>query len=147
MGSIWIKHSKSLTIYLAIWGEILGRNLISAAIVRCPLANNINWQITWQHTLERNHLNVINVIKNSNSLMIYHATWGHILRRNFFSATNVRCFFAQNSNLTIHMDIHSAEKPFKCNQCDKAFSQSVGLSRHMSTHSGDKPLKFDQYNR
>ncbi len=42
------------------------------------------------------------------------------------------------------MDIHSADKPFKYNQCDKAFTHSAGLSRNMNTHSGNKPFKYWQ---
>ena len=34
--------------------------------------------------------------------------------------------------LTIHKRTHNGDKPFKCNQCDKAFSESSNLSKHVS---------------
>lgn len=40
----------------------------------------------------------------------------------------------QSSNLTVHQKIHSLEKTFKCNECEKAFSYSSQLARHQKVH-------------
>ena len=40
--------------------------------------------------------------------------------------------------------IHSGEKPNKCNQCDFASIQACDLRRHLKTHSGEKSNKCNQ---
>ena len=42
------------------------------------------------------------------------------------------------------MQIHSGDKPYMCNQCEKTFSMKRGLEKHMQVHTGDKPLKCNQ---
>lgn len=38
------------------------------------------------------------------------------------------------------MYIHSGERPYKCNYCDKAFTQGKTLKFHMRRHLDEKPF-------
>ena len=42
---------------------------------------------------------------------------------------------------TRHYKIHTREKPFVCQICDKTFSQKVNLVRHQATHSDVRNFK------
>uniref|UniRef100_A0A452GBE6 Uncharacterized protein n=1 Tax=Capra hircus TaxID=9925 RepID=A0A452GBE6_CAPHI len=52
--------------------------------------------------------------------------------------------FTHSSHLKRHKKIHTGKKLFKCDICDKVFSKNSNLARHQTVHTGEKPYKCDE---
>ena len=49
--------------------------------------------------------------------------------------------------LTCHIRIHTREKPYKCNQCNRHFSQQIIPKNHIRAHTGGKPIICTPFNK
>lgn len=52
--------------------------------------------------------------------------------------------FSRKSLLTAHRRVHTGEQPYACGQCDRRFNRSDDLARHMRLHGGERPFACDQ---
>ena len=60
-----------------------------------------------------------------------------------FACDQCQKSFTKKSYLTIHIRVHTGDKPYHCEICKKKFSNSSDLRRHQRIHTGEKPYSCD----
>lgn len=73
------------------------------------------------------------------SQLLQHQRSEHAHKPPGFLCTECGRAFNSQSNLRIHLNVHTGARPYSCTDCGKSFSQSGALKIHRRIHTGERP--------
>ncbi|XP_075855063.1 zinc finger protein 836-like isoform X1 [Microcebus murinus] len=95
-----------------------------------------------QRILPSVNINMFNIYENgfTNPLLLTQDQKARV-REKPYKCDECGKAFNWGFHLTRHQIIHTGEKPYKCDVCGKIFSQNSNLASHRRIHTGKKPYK------
>ncbi|XP_069041437.1 zinc finger protein 135 [Lepisosteus oculatus] len=71
--------------------------------------------------------------------LLQHQRAAHASKAGGFLCAECGRAFNSNSNLRVHLHVHTGARPYACQDCGKSFSQSGALKIHRRIHTGERP--------
>ena len=111
-----------------IWKFILGKSLSNVTFVKRNSLIETIWRDTFKFTLEKN-LSIVTYVKRSS---LWKVIWIGILKFTVEKDLSNVTFCEKKGNLNLHFKIHTGERSFQCECCEKNFTQKHHLTKHFT---------------